>query len=423
MGHMGRREGMGGGKRGGEGVDEASCDYYPMEQHADSYGRAVGLAEQIVLKSNMKKLPGKGRLCTCVLRPAKLFGPGEPPSLCRIMGLVRTGFLRFRVGDQLARSDWLFVDNLVHAQCLAFVGLIPENPSSSGSGGGGRSSGGGPGGGQGKGERDGSLGDGGCKSAGQVYFITDDAPVNAFDFLKPLIAAYGGTQPYIRLSLSSALSLAWLTEGIYRLLCPLLRADWLPQPLVLLPAEVHQLAVHYVFSTAKAKAELGYQPIVDPRHAMDATRFYWRRRAQRDVPKPPLIVWVLVPLGLVLLYLSAFYPRTSLPLPVRWVQDLGVFVFMSRNMLQTVWWTALAIHLMEASVAWMVARNSGGSGSRNGVEGLEWDDGEDDKVGAWSERENALQWFVQTFLFGFWSLRLLMRRVVWRMVECEHKQE
>ncbi|CAI7744429.1 unnamed protein product [Closterium sp. NIES-53] len=250
MGHMGssegrrereRRDGLGGGKRGGKGgaregdggggVDEASCGYYPMEQHTDSYGRAVGLAEQIVLKSNMRKLLGKGRLRTCVLRPAKLFGPGEPSSLRRIMGLVRTGFLRFRVGDQLARSDWLFVDNLVHAQCLAFVGLIPDDSSSSAC----------RGGGDGKGEKDRSCEVGNCKSAGQAYFITDDAPVNAFDFLKPLITAFGGTQPYIHLLLTPALSLGWFTEAIYRLLCPLLRADWLPQPPILLPAEVHQV--------------------------------------------------------------------------------------------------------------------------------------------------------------------------------------
>ncbi|CAI5939614.1 unnamed protein product, partial [Closterium sp. NIES-65] len=185
-----------------------------------------------------------------------------------------------------------------------------------------------------------------------------------------------------------------------------------------------QLAVHHVFSTDKAKTDLGYQPIVDPRHAMDATRAYWRRTAQREVPKPPLIVWVLVPLGLALLYLSAFYPRPSLPPPVCWVQDLGVFLFMSRSMLQTVWWTALAIHLTEASIAWMVARNSGGSGARGAeVDGLEWDDGEGGKVGPWSERQNAAEWFVQTFLFGFWSLRLLLRRVVWRMVDSEQNQQ
>ncbi|CAI5947150.1 unnamed protein product [Closterium sp. NIES-64] len=185
-----------------------------------------------------------------------------------------------------------------------------------------------------------------------------------------------------------------------------------------------RLAVHHVFSTDKAKTDLGYQPIVDPRHAMDATRAYWRRTAQREVPKPPLIVWVLVPLGLALLYLSAFYPRPSLPPPVCWVQDLGVFLFMSRSMLQTVWWTALAIHLTEASIAWMVARNSGGSGARGAeVDGLEWDDGEGGKVGPWSERQNAAEWFVQTFLFGFWSLRLLLRRVVWRMVDSEQNQQ
>ncbi|CAI5978644.1 unnamed protein product [Closterium sp. NIES-64] len=301
----------------------------------------------------------RGRLRTCVLRPAKLFGPGEPSLLRRVMGLVRTGFLRFRIGDQLARSDWLFVDNLVHAQCLAFVGLIPDG-SSSGACRGVGSGGVGDVNGTGKGEKDRSCEDGSCKSAGQAYFITDDAP----------------------------------------------------------------LAVHHVFSTDKAKTDLGYQPIVDPRHAMDATRAYWRRTAQREVPMPPLIVWVLVPLGLALLYLSAFYPRPSLPPPVCWVQDLGVFLFMSRSMLQTVWWTALAIHLTEASIAWMVARNSGGSGARGAeVDGLEWDDGEDGKVGPWSERQNAAEWFVQTFLFGFWSLRLLLRRVVWRMVDSEQNQQ
>lgn len=61
------------------GGDE-SLPYPPPANYTDVYSRTKTEAEQFVLGSNMKPLPGlDGDRClhTCAVRPAGIWGPGE----------------------------------------------------------------------------------------------------------------------------------------------------------------------------------------------------------------------------------------------------------------------------------------------------------------------------------------------------------
>ena len=105
------------------------------------------------------------------------------------------------------------------------------------------------------------------------------------------------------------------------------------------------------------------------------------------VPSPSFLEWFSILTGLALLYFSAFYPRHYLSAPLQWVQQLGMFIFMSREALQLVWWAALAAHAVEAAVAVGFA------------------------IGSPAEGRNAIGWGLQTLLIGGPSLMRLLRRL------------
>jgi len=107
--------------------------------------------------------------------------------------------------------------------------------------------------------------------------------------------------------------------------------------------------------------------------------------ATSEVPRPGALGCFLILLRPHSAWGLCLHARHQLPWLLQQVQSLGLLVFFSREVLQTVFWAAQAIHVAEGVVAYCIAR----------------------KV----EPENAVEWFIQTSLFGFWSLRLLLRRV------------
>lgn len=67
-----------------EGGDE-SLPYFPYTpRHHDAYSSTKAAAEQAVLAADGTPLPGGGRLRTCALRPAGIWGPGEQRHLPRM---------------------------------------------------------------------------------------------------------------------------------------------------------------------------------------------------------------------------------------------------------------------------------------------------------------------------------------------------
>jgi nucleoside-diphosphate-sugar epimerase len=162
-------------------------------------------------------------MVTCVLRPAAIYGVDEQRHLPRIVKMVDLG-LNMRIGRAVV--DWVHVKNLVLAILLAH-------------------------------DRTASL-DGNCKAApaGRAYFISDDDPIDNFQFLRPVIEVRGKSYPSLVLPVWLCLSLAWLMELVYMLtgIGPLLTR-----------AEVVKVGVTHTFSIARAKRELGYRPLCSSR--------------------------------------------------------------------------------------------------------------------------------------------------------------
>eukprot|EP00249_Psilotum_nudum_P009303 c21842_g1_i1 orf=186-1661(+) len=332
-----------------------AVDYFPLENQINSYGRSKSLAEQLVLKSNARPLKGRTqrKLYTCAIRPAYVYGPGEEHHVPRILSLVQRVPLSFVVGGPNVQTDWVYVDNLVHALLRASMGLIDDIPGRKW-----------------------------APAAGQTYFISDGTPRNSFAFFRPLIESLGYQFPALQINLKHATIIAWIFWGFYGLFYPWLDKWWLPQPLIL-PAEVHKVGVTHYFSIIKARQHLQYVPFIDPQDGMKCTIEYWKAKQAQDLESPPWYYWVLIFIGLFGLLLSAFMPTSSLG-PFEWFRSLNLFFFRSKGVMQIIAYMALLAHFGEAVYAWFLARKL--------------------------DRVNAKGWFLQTLALGFPSLTLLVRR-------------
>ncbi|KAL1535188.1 short-chain dehydrogenase/reductase family 42E member 1-like [Salvia divinorum] len=327
--------------------------YFPIADHVDSYGRSKSIAEQLVLKHNGQPFrKDKGKLFSCAIRPAAIYGPGEERHLPRIIKLSKLGLLPFKIGDTKVKSDWVYVDNIVLAMLQASMGLLDDIPGRVGR----------------------------PVAAGQAYFISDGSPVNSFEFLRPLLEGLNYDLPKLTLPVSQALFLGKLISVFYSLLYPCLSQKWLPQPLIL-PAEVYKVGVTHYFSFLKAKEELGYRPLVSPQEGMAATLEYWKERKRRTLDGPTMYVWVAVVIGMTMMFCAACLPDLG---PVPLIRAICLFFLRSMTVIRAVFTFAVAAHIGEGVYAWQVARRC--------------------------DPENATGWFLQTVVLGFFSLRYLLKR-------------
>jgi len=207
---------------------EDSLPYYPPEKFCDHYSRTKSIAEQEVLAANCSQLR------TCAIRPAAIYGPGEERHLPRTFKNVSAGLASFAIGSEDVLADWVYVDNLVHALILASKALENQSP----------------------------------ETKGEAYFVSDDHPVNNFQFLKDIIVGLGYDKAVFAFYIPTNifLYLAWLTEIIHRLLRPV----WHFNPF-LSRTEVLKVGVTHWVSMKKAKEKLGYQVIVSPEEGIRKT--------------------------------------------------------------------------------------------------------------------------------------------------------
>ncbi|RWR78303.1 short-chain dehydrogenase/reductase family 42E member 1 [Cinnamomum micranthum f. kanehirae] len=328
--------------------------YFPLDDHVDSYGRTKSVAEQLVLKSNGRasKKKNGARLYTCAIRPAAIYGPGEERHFPRIISFAKMGLLAFKIGDGRVKTDWVYVDNLVLALILASMGLLDDIPGKEGR----------------------------PIAAGQPYFISDGSPVDSFEFLRPLLQSLDYDLPKTAISVPTALLLARIFEVIYTLLYPWLNRSWLPQPMIL-PAEVYKVGVTHYFSFLKAKEELGYIPMVNPREGMAATISYWQEKKRKSLDGPTIFAWFFCIIGMSLLFYAAFMPPFW---PLEWVRSVALFLHRSLTGVRVAFILAAAAHVVEAVYAWHLSKRVDPGNSRG--------------------------WFWQTLALGIFSLRFLLKR-------------
>ncbi|KAK8937083.1 3beta-hydroxysteroid-dehydrogenase/decarboxylase isoform 1 [Platanthera zijinensis] len=329
--------------------------YYPIDEHVDPYGRSKSIAEQLVLKSNGR--PAKKRsgvsLYTCVIRPAAIYGPGEQRHFPRILSLAQMGLAFFKVGDDSVKTDWVYMDNLVLALILASMGLLDDIPGRKGL----------------------------PVAAGQAYFISDGSPLNTFNsIINPLLKNLDYDVPRFTIDVKHALLLSRIFWFIWMFLSPWLNHPWVIGPL-LLPAEVYKIGVTHYFSYLKAKEELGYIPMVSPREGLEKTISYWKERKRREIDRPNIFLWIYVIGGMMSLFYTAFLPTIGL---LKWLNTLGLLIFRSVWNLRLVFYVSVLLHVGEAIYVWFRSRR---------VDPL-----------------NATGWFWQTFLLGFPSMKLFLKR-------------
>jgi nucleoside-diphosphate-sugar epimerase len=171
------------------------------------YPRSKAMAEEIAVTASRDGFE------TVVVRPRFVWGAGDETLLPELLAMVKSGRFAW-IGGGRHRTDVTHVDNVVHGMLLAA-------------------------------ERGG---------AGEIYFLTDDEPVEFREFVSEMLATQGIDPPSRSMPVPLAAALAAGGEGAWRLLRlkgspPLTRfAYWVSSQ-------------ECTIDIAKAKRELGYEPV------------------------------------------------------------------------------------------------------------------------------------------------------------------
>ena len=259
---------------------------YP-DKYVDLYSETKSLAEREVLAAN-----GPEGLLTCAIRPSGIYGPGEKLFLPRVIARCDDGLLLIRMGDEDAKSEYSYIDNLVHGHLLAAHKLVPGSPA-----------------------------------PGQAYFINDGECLNNFEFFRPVLEDLGLPFPE-RLVPAFPLKIVAAVGEI---------AHWLlktPRPIFTV-IEVLKSSVSNPCSIEKARRDLGYEPLVSWAEGIErclpSCRETLRTREKVDRPHPAW--WVSIIIGMIALGLLAHHPPTwafwsqhVIGIIPHWVYQVGLWV-------------------------------------------------------------------------------------------------
>jgi nucleoside-diphosphate-sugar epimerase len=181
------------------------------------YPRSKARAEQLVVAAN-----GDGGMETVVLRPRFVWGPGDTTLLPAIVDLIRSGKFSW-VGGGGNLTSTAHVDNVVEGMVLAAA--------------------------KGRG--------------GEAYFVTDGDPLPFKEMITAMVATDGVTPGKRNVPAGVAKAAAAVAEGVWRTL----RLKGEP-PITRLA--VWNSALECTVSDAKARAELGYEPVISRKDGLAA---------------------------------------------------------------------------------------------------------------------------------------------------------
>ncbi len=196
-----------------------------LRAHRAYYSLSKALAEQAVLKAQSEYL------MTCALRPHLIWGPGDTQLIPRLVARARSGRLR-RVGDGGNLVDITYVENAAAAHLWA-ADLLVGGPRVAGAN----------------------------SPAGRAYFLSQDKPVNCWQWIDEILALVDVPPVKKSVSFKTAWRLGAACEAGYRLLG--LSAE--PPMTRFLAA---QLAKSHWFDISAAKRDLGYRPRVSTEEGM-----------------------------------------------------------------------------------------------------------------------------------------------------------
>ncbi len=185
------------------------------------YPHSKALAEQQVLQAN-----DPPHLMTCALRPHLIWGPRDTHLVPGLIQRAKLGQLR-RVGDGKNMIDHVYVENAAWAHLSAAERLEP-----------------------------------GSEVCGSVYFISQDDPVNCWQWINEMLNLAGLATIRRSISYAAAKRLGWLLETYHEMF----NIDREPLITRFLAA---QLAKSHYFDISRAKSELGYRVRVSTAEGME----------------------------------------------------------------------------------------------------------------------------------------------------------
>ena len=216
---------------------------YP-EKHSTSYCLSKCTAEKMVIEANSDQLR------TVSLRPADIYGEGDPYHVGSLVNMARGG-LYVHLGNGQSRSQHAYGGNVAYAHLLAAVALLN-----------------GPG-----------------TVAGECYFITDSEGSNFFTFFDRIVegAGYRIRPKNLWLPRWFAYGLGGISEFIAFLWRPIKRYS--PK---MSRFAVTYICTDYTFASGKARRDFGFIPRYSEKEAFERTvRHFrnnpiWKRPLQRD---------------------------------------------------------------------------------------------------------------------------------------------
>lgn len=204
---------------------------YP-EKHSNSYCASKFMAEKLVTAAS-----GDG-LKTCILRPADVYGGGDPFHIGSLIDMAKGGFY-IRLGNGKSKSQHVYVGNIAFAHLLAARELLTNKKEIS----------------------------------GNAYFITDGQGSNFFTFYDRIIRAAGYKIWPKDL---------WIPKGFAMVLGILSEATAiLVRPFKRYTPKMSRFAVIYTctdftFTSEKARKDFGFVPKYSEEEAFEKTVAYYR---------------------------------------------------------------------------------------------------------------------------------------------------
>ncbi len=212
-------------------VDVDETHPYP-ERHSTSYCVSKFRAEKIVTGAN------SGEFRTCSLRPADIYGEGDPYHIGSLIRMARGGFY-IRLGNGRSMCQHVYVGNVAQAHILAANALL----------------------------------NGSVPVSGQSYFITDAEATNFFSFFDRIVegSGYRIWPANLWLPRRIAYGIGTVSEFIAFFWRPIKRYS--PK---MSRFAVTYTCTDYTFSSDKARRELGFIPKYSNREAFERTVTYYK---------------------------------------------------------------------------------------------------------------------------------------------------
>jgi len=224
-----------------------------VESCADLYTETKVEVEKFILQAN-----GDGGVFTCAVRPSGIYGHYDNNYGRMIFESFTRGHLLFFQPMNPSSTMYItYAENLVHGQVLAACRL--------------------------------NVGD---VAPGQAYFINDGERCNYFCWASSLVASfeYGWNMSQTSMPSWPIVAVLRVYQFMRRQMYKVISPPSTFQTPMLQPHNVQRVSGIHSFSIAKARKELGYEPVFNGRQALAKTSGYYKKLYLKEREKYPWLI-------------------------------------------------------------------------------------------------------------------------------------